>query len=246
MSEQKAIGLIDEFIGYSKFPSFILGLIEDVGAREILDVGGGAQPVAELCSAEGLDIHYTILDIDPNELEKNKKGTWSTICVDATAPRQTFLEAMDGRTYDLIFSRMFLEHIRDPDSLHANLAAVVRPGGYVVHVYPTRTNIPLFANWVLPEAWSRRLVRFAMPSRHIEGLEGKFPAYYKRCGVPSASMRTYFEKLGYTVERHRGFAGHGYYNRFPVLRRMEELFRPVPVALQIPWVSYCEVILRKK
>jgi SAM-dependent methyltransferase len=167
------------------------------------------------------------------------------VCADATAPTEAFVALVGRGAFDLAASHMFLEHVRDPDAVHRNLYAALRPGGRAVHAYPVRNNLPLAANAALPEAVSRRIVRIAQPERDLAGSLGKFPAFYRRCHAPSARARRYFEGFGFEVERHEGYAGHDYYRRVPLLGALERLNRRLVVAAQAPWICFAVLVLRK-
>lgn len=237
----RSIEFLYNFPGWSAFPDFIMKFLED--GFLTLDLGGGANPMITRDPARG--IRSVLADIDAQELAKAEAKYDRTVCVDATAPCDAFVEKVGAGVFDLIVSHMFLEHVREPDAVHRNCFAALRPGGRAIHAFPINNNLALGLNTLLPEALSRRIVRFAQPARDIDGRKGKFPAYYRRCHSPSSRSRKYFESFGFEIEMHQAFSGHGYFSRLPVLRDMERLSRHAAVALQAPLVTCGILVLRK-
>lgn len=237
----KPISYFELFPGWAAYPDFIKGYVED--GFQTLDLGGGANPMIARDPARG--VCSVLADIDAEELAKAEEKYDRTVCVDATAPRDVFVDRIGEGAYDLIVSHMFLEHVREPDAVHRNCFAALRPGGRAIHAYPINNNLALGLNALLPEALSRRLVRLAQPKRDIDGRKGKFPAYYRRCHSPSARSKAYFESFGFEIERHQAFSGHGYFSRLPILRQVERASRHVAVALQAPLVTCAILVLRK-
>ncbi len=233
----------DSFPGWARFPDLVASMIEPRADFAALDIGGGAHPmVAPELAAR---ISYTLLDIDPGELAKASTVYDRRICADATMPTDRFTAIVGASAYDLVFSHMFPEHVQDPAMVHRNIFATLKPGGRAVHAFPLPNNLPLAANYALPEAASRKIVRLVQPGRDLEGGGGKFPAYYRGCFSPGPRARRWFESFGWEVERHDGFAGHLYYDRVPGLSTLERLGRRIAVATQIPWICFGLVVLRK-
>ena len=232
-----------EFPGWSRFGGFLESFVLASPGFEVLDLGGGANP--RLQQAVLQRIGYDLLDVDGDELSKASLIHGRKICIDATASADTFLAEIGDKRYDLVFSHMFLEHIQDPDQLHRNVFSALKAGGRAVHAYPCRHNIPLAMNATLPETITRVMLQFSRPGRDLDGKQRKFPAYYRKCYPPSSQSLTYFESLGYQVESHKGFAGHLYYQRLPVVRELEQIHRKFVIATQLPWVCFSLLVLRK-
>lgn len=242
-SDTYAIRNFEEFPGWASYPAFLETFLKMDQHQSVLDIGGGANPMID--ANDGRKITYDLLDISQAELDKAPKCYHRLICADATMPQKQFESEVGRDRYDLIYSHMFMEHIRNPDRIHRNLFSALKPGGVCVHAYPTNRNIPLALNSLLPETVSRGIVRIVQPSRDLEGKLGKFPAFYKNCFGPSRRSRSYFEGFGYEVLVHHGFAGHQYYYRLPVLRELELLTRRVAVAMQVNWICFNLVVLKK-
>ena len=233
----------DDYPGWRYFPEFLSKFLMHASDFRALDLGGGANPMLRSGSSNG--ISCDLLDVDEIELSKAPQTYTRLICIDATIPEDKFQSEIGDSRYDLIFSHMFLEHIRDPDQLHKNVFIALKPGGHAVHAYPSNNNIPLGLNSMLPETISRAMVKFAQPDRDLEGRLGKFPAYYMKCYSPSGRAKSYFEDLGYEIVTHKGYAGHGYYKRIPVIRSLEKLQRRLAVFTQLPWISFNILVLKR-
>jgi SAM-dependent methyltransferase len=213
--------------------------------RCIADIGGGANPLLDDALIRENGIEYTMLDISQVELEK-APAHYRKIQVDVTAPLEEFCARVGREEFDLVCSRDFLEHVRDPLRVHQNVYAALKPGGLAVHFYPSPNCLPLFLNRLLPERLSHLLLRIAQPRRDLDGYQRKFPAYYAMCGPPSESLHVKYRKLGFDVIRHTGFIGHDYYERLPVARQVESALRPALCKAGIPLISRTILVLRKR
>jgi SAM-dependent methyltransferase len=232
-----------DFPGWRRFPAFLSSFLSTDKEINILDIGGGANPM--MWTIAQPNMLCDLLDIDEKEIAKAGGAYNNVFCIDATVDSETFSNAVGNQRYDVVFSHMFLEHIRRPDNLHKNIHLVLKPGGYSIHAYPTNRNLPLALNTLLPEFISRGLVSRLQATRDLEGRLGKFPAYYRKCFPPSARAERYFNSLGYEVVLHHGYAGHGYYSRIPLLRSLERIHRTAVVAAQIRWIVFSILVLRK-
>lgn len=238
---ERPIGRVEDFPGWIRYQDFLKGYIRD--GDMVLDLGGGANPMVSRDPAR--NIESVLVDLSSDELLKASGSYSEVICADATMPTDAFVEIVGANRYDLIVSHMFIEHIKDPDQMHRNCMAVLKPGGRVIHAYPINNTFALFVNSLVPESVSRAMVRFTHPDRDLDGNLGKFPAYYRRCHSPSKRATRYFQLFGFEVEAHRAFSGHGYYKRIPVVRSVELLLRRVAVRWQLPLVCFGLVVLRK-
>ena len=243
-SARPPLDLIENFPSFDKARPLLEKIILDHGYRSIADVGGGANPMlgADFLATHGL--RYCLIDRSPSELAK-ADAHCEKIEADACADTGAFLQQIGDRRFDLIFSHMLLEHLRDTRQAHINFFHALNPGGRCVHLYPSPNNLPLALNRLLPETVARTLIKFAQPLRDLEGSQQKFAAYYRMCGAPRPALTTAFEEMGYTVETHVGFIGHTYYERFPPLAALETRARRVIHRLGLPLTSGCLLVLRR-
>jgi SAM-dependent methyltransferase len=237
--------LIDKFPGWHRAPAFLQTEISRRRLEYVADLGGGANPLLPESFVRAQQLKYCVLDISSEELSK-APAHCDKIQIDITAPLDQFCSKVGRDRFDLVFSHMFLEHIKTPEQAHRNIHAMLRPGGIAVHFYPSSNNLPLALNRVIPEALSRQLVRVAQPQRDMGGIQGKFPAYYAMCGNPSRALHTRFEEMGYSVIQHTGYVGHGYYSRFPIIREMELALRHVFLWTRLGLTSAVLLILQKR
>ncbi len=227
----------EAWLGYG---SFISGLIEKHGARRICEIGGGANPTlsAQYVAQRGID--YSILDISETELNK-APDTYHKIVADVASPGFSLGESR----FDLIFSKMLAEHIRDGEQFHKNVLRLLSDRGLAVHFLPTLYTLPFVVNRLFPEALAEKLYRlFAFRDDYRYG---KFPAYYSWCRGPIRSQMRRFEELGYEVLLYKGFFGHsGYYSKLPVLGKLHALKTTFLLRRPIPLLtSYAYIVLRK-
>lgn len=186
------------------------------GAHRVLELGGGANPFLPLEFLERHGIEYTVLDISPVELAK-APGGYKKICCDIGSEQMDFA-GLAGE-YDLIFSKMLAEHVKNGPQLHRNVFKLLAAGGKGVHYFPTLYAPPFIVNRLFPEKFNDRLLHWAEPGREKDGKKGKFPAYYTWCRGPTRRQLARLRGVGFDVEEYIGFFGHNvYYRRIPVLR----------------------------
>jgi SAM-dependent methyltransferase len=239
------LDLIDKFPGWQRAPAFLESEISRRRLGCVADLGGGANPLLSESFVKAQQLKYCVMDISSEELSK-APDYCDKIQIDITAPLNEFCSKVGRDRFDLVFSHMFLEHIRTPEQAHRNIHAMLRPGGIAVHFYPCTNNLPLALNRLIPEALSTQLLRIAQPWRDLSGVQGKFPAYYAMCGNPSKALHARFDNMGYTVIQHTGYIGHGYYSRFPMLREMELTLRRVLLRARLGLTSAVLLILQKR
>jgi SAM-dependent methyltransferase len=219
---------------YEGFAPLLMEIIRTTSCKSILDVGGGAQPQLTPADLALWKIDYTVMDISESELAL-APDHYRKIVMDISG---TLSEKMPR--FDLVFSRFVAEHVRDARKLHENVFSLLRPGGLAVHFFPTLWALPFVANWALPERLSVKLLSKERQAR------GKFAAYYHWCVGPTERAIERLENVGFEVVEYAGFFGHGYYDRFPSLRKVHGAVRswllrhPIAQCTSFAWV-----ILRK-
>jgi uncharacterized UPF0146 family protein len=222
------------------YEHLIAEIIENNNGRRICDIGGGANPLLtpDYINQKGID--YSVLDISEAELNKAPKQ-YNKIVADISSPE--FSPTTAG--FDLVFSKMLAEHIKDGEQFHKNVLRMLTDDGLAVHFFPTLYALPFLVNYLTPEVLADKLLNvFAVRDRYQFA---KFPAHYSWCRGPIRSQRRKFEKSGYEIIQYRGFFGHGgYYDRIPILKRLHELKtgyllkRPNPL-----FTSYAYIVLKK-
>jgi SAM-dependent methyltransferase len=239
------LATVRAFPAYRKARELLEGLICGLKLNRIADIGGGANPTIEPEFIAWSGIRYDVLDISAEELAK-ASDSYSKVVVDLCAPADEFARQVEGGAYDLVFTHMFLEHIPNPEIVHRNIRWMLKPGGLAVHVFPSSANLPLTVNKWVPASLALALLRFVRPRRDFQGNESWHRSYYKHCGAPSRRTRDAFDRYGFDVLRHKGFVGHSYYSRFPIVRGIEVALRKPLAALGIPLVSGVLLIVRRR
>jgi ubiquinone/menaquinone biosynthesis C-methylase UbiE len=138
----------------------------------VVDVGGGTTcPFARALNPDGNTI-IIALDISQDQLRCNNdvKGKLVADVVKGLP--------FGNGTIDLITSRSVLEHLGDVGDFIRHSSDVLKPGGYWVHLFPSKFAPFAVINQLLPKAWSRTLVGALFPSQ--KGICG-FPAIYNVC-----------------------------------------------------------------
>jgi len=103
----------------------------------------------DFISSRNLD--YVILDISENELGK-APDQYKKLAQDIMANDLSSTER-----FDLVFTRMLAEHVKDGELLHRNVYSLLNPGGFAVHFFPTLYAVPFLVNRLLPETLSALL-----------------------------------------------------------------------------------------
>jgi SAM-dependent methyltransferase len=239
------LDVIDNFPCWQKATALLKQKVLENNFKKVADIGGGANPLidGEFIREQGID--YTLLDISQVELDK-APDYYRKIQTDMTSSPEEFHAHVAKDQFNLVFSHMFIEHVRDPLRMHRNIHAALKPGGLAIHFFPTPYNLPLAANRLLPEWFTGALVSFFQPERDRNGSQVKFPAFYAMCGPPTKALHAQFRKLGFDVIQHTGYIGHDYYQRLPVVRNIERGLRPILLKAGIPLTSDAILILQKR
>jgi SAM-dependent methyltransferase len=138
----------------------------------VVDVGGGTTcPFARVLKPDA-SIMIIALDTSEDQLRCNNDVN-SKLVADVVKS----LPFGNG-TIDLITSRSVLEHLGDVAGFIRHSSDALKPGGYWIHLFPSKFAPFALINQSLPKAWSRTLVSALFPSQ--KGICG-FPALYDAC-----------------------------------------------------------------
>ena len=222
-----------------RFLPHVHELIDRTRPSVVYELGGGAYPLLSPSLIADKGLEYVVVDVSAEQL-------------DLAPDRYTKLHADLGRsdfvppqTADLVLSRWFLEHVRDPATLHRNVLAMLRPGGRAVHYFTTLYSLPFVLNRILPDPVSIRLVRLAEPGR-LESGHGKFPAHYRWCRGPTKRQLRRFREIGFELDSYTAYLGHYYLDRIGPAQRAEDRLAAFLARRHAAWAtSYALVELRK-
>jgi SAM-dependent methyltransferase len=233
---------VANFDGWHGAPEAIEAVIDRFDSRDVLEIGAGAHPTLSVDRVRALGVRYTTNDISQEELDKADPA-YVRLCYDLSGAEPP---ARLRGAFDLVFSRMVNEHVKDGERYYRNIATILRPGGVTTHWFSTLYALPFVTNRLIPE-WLGNRVLDALAPRDRSG-HGKFKAYYSWGRGPTRRMVARLESLGFAVLEYTGYFGHTYYRRrLPVLDFLEGkkaawlAKHPRPLL-----TSYARVLLRKR
>jgi len=197
---------------FEHFKTSLLRIAAGLPNPSVLEIGGGRSP---LFTQQEIDTNfsaYTVNDISRSELDRGPDYVQKT-CFDISG------DLTANGTYDLIFSRMVFEHIKDGPRAYRNVYTLLNPEGVAINFVPTLMSPPFVVNRLLPETVSRKVLEFFFPERN-EDESPKFPAYYSWCySNPKTIQR--IKDVGFSDATATPFYGHGYFQKIPVLRQLD-------------------------
>lgn len=138
----------------------------------IVDIGGGSSCPFAKYKDPTLNSKIIAVDISQEELEKN---------IDADETRvANIMEALpfEDDSVDLVVSRSVLEHLNNLENFVLNTKRILRPGGYFIHLFPSKFAPFAVVNQLLPPVISKKILYFLHPES--KGIGG-FPAFYNKC-----------------------------------------------------------------
>lgn len=203
-----------------------------VSGHRILEVGGGAHPSIP----DRAQVEYTIVDPDVSELTKAPS--------DVVQIESSVQELDDNKEYDLIISKMVLEHVPDPNSFHESVLRLLTPGGKAIHFFACRNSVPAWVNRFLPEHWGEAILR-QLQNRDLAS-QPKYEAYYQRVGGPSKKQIKFFEQMGYEIVQYTGYVGHSYLKNVPLLCQLEKAYTWVLQAGKVKALSTVALVILRK
>lgn len=226
---RRTLGEIMASLGYTpdwnwswnSYKAVIVRLSEEYGLRRHLEIGGGRDTLFTPDEAGRLGLSVTVNDISAGELAL-APAAFAKVCCDVAAPDT--LRAIAPGAYDLVYSRMVMEHVRDARRLWENQYAMLAPGGVALAFIPT-LYAPAFAlNRLVPETLSGAIVKRLFPDRHKDGDNPKFPAFYHHCYGDGAKVAPMLEAIGFREVLVLPFYGYSYFWRIPGLKQLDAAF----------------------
>jgi SAM-dependent methyltransferase len=217
-------------------------VIADLGAKSIIEIGGGRSPSFTEREVNAMGVEYTSNDISARELSLAPVWVGKAL-FDIQTPERIDIEPYRER-YDFAFSKMVMEHVADYERAYANIHAILRPGGVAIAFHPVLYSMPFLVNRLLPEAASDKILRVFFPNRN-ESDTPKFPAVYSGCRI-SLKVRDNIKRLGFREVWQVPFYGHNYYSRLPVVRDIHNIIDRFIMMNRITWfATFAYTIVRK-
>jgi SAM-dependent methyltransferase len=185
------------------------------GRVRLLEIGGGRGPLLTPAEAEEAGIELTVNDIDARELSL-APAEFHKAQFDIAGEVAPDLEG----EFDLIISRMVVEHVRNAPRAWKNMRDLLAPGGVALAFHPTLYAPPFVINWLMPESLTARVLRFFFPFRHDGGYP-KFPARYEMCFTIPSKVEPILKECGFSQVLIAPFWRHGYFRHIPLLRELD-------------------------
>ncbi len=195
----------------------ILALVKELGARRVLEIGGGRWPLLSKDEILSANIDYIVNDISENELALAPDHVKKT-CFNVAQPSLQGLEHLFG-TVDLIFSYNVFEHVADVHQAYRNIRLLLAPGGVCLNYHPVLFSPPFVVNWLLPETLSSKLLRLFFPHRNADEVP-KHPALYDHC-IVSERERAALQSVGFSGAWQIPFWYHDYFKRIPGIYQLD-------------------------
>ena len=183
-----------------EYDQFIIDMIHKNDVKMICEIGGGANPLLSAEYIQATGIEYYILDISETELSKAPNHC-NKIVADIAAPDFSF----NTTKFDMVFSKMLAEHIKDGEQFHKNVIKMLTDRGSAVHYFPTLYTLPFLINYLVPETLAAKLLKWFASRDSYQ--YAKFPAYYSWCRGPTRNQLSRLESLGYEIVEYRGGSG---------------------------------------
>lgn len=154
------------------FVERVAGYMNAAPGQVVVDVGGGKRCLFARHRDPASGTRIVALDVSVEELAHNHD-----------VDERRVANIMEGLPFadeqvDLLASCSVLEHLESVDNFLSHAHRVLKPGGHMVHLIPSRFAPFAIANQLLPNKLSRRLIAVLDPVNR--GLCG-FPAHYHRC-----------------------------------------------------------------
>ena len=198
----------------------------------ILEIGGGAHPSIQ--NRKNLD--YSMVDPDQSELDK---------APDDVIKLEGLVQDLDSvKKYDLIISKMVLEHVSDPDEFHNKVLQLLTPNGKAIHFFAGRHSLPALVNRLLPESVGDNILKL-LRNRDLDA-SPKYEAYYKKTKGHTISQIEYFQNLGYEIESYFSFVGHKYLESIPILGYLEQVYSRLLTNMQVKHLATVALVVLKK
>jgi SAM-dependent methyltransferase len=227
---------------WDNYETVVRGLARILHAHRLLEVGGGRDPLFKANELKALGIEMTVNDISQTELDV-LPDSYQKACFDVAGNISAVAHLRDS--FDLAFSRMVFEHVADGQRAWSNLYQLLAPGGVALAFVPTLYAFPFVVNKLLPDDVAAKIVKLLYPNR-TDDEDPVFPARYSWTYASERKMTPMLKAIGYREVVILPFYGHGYFERFPVLREIHAQF--TALARKHDWrtvASYAYIAARK-
>jgi SAM-dependent methyltransferase len=211
------------------------------GARRLIEIGGGRDPLFNPLEIDQLGVEMTINDISDGELAALPPG-YQTARFDVAGDVSQLADFRGG--FDFAFSRMVFEHVSDGKRAWENLYELLAPGGVALTYIPTLYAFPFVVNWLLPDKLAATIVKTIYKNR-TDDEDPVFPARYS-WSFTDARLTKMLSAVGYRDVSVLPMYGHGYYKPLPIMHGIQRRF--AALARRHDWrtfTSFAFIAVRK-
>lgn len=226
---------------WGNYKPFVKSLAQTLDLTRLCEIGGGRSPLFSSDEMREIGGRLTVNDISQSELERGPGG-YELLCLDIAGD----LGNTTPDQFDLVFSQMVFEHVRDTKRAWQNIHTLLAPGGVAFAFFPTLYALPFIINRLVPDAVTGPILKTLFPNRSDDGKQPKFPAYYDRCFGDGHRLKPVLEEVGFREHHVLPFWGHDYFRHFPVVRDLDNAFNRL--AAKRNWAqftTYAYVVVRK-
>ena len=182
--------------------------------RSVCDIGGGRNPCFPVETIQNMGLDYHVVDASKRELEL-ANAQYKKI--------QSPIEDLSGENkFDLMFSSMVFEHIRDNVKSYGRISKLLKKDGLCINFHPTLFSMPFVLNKFLPD-WLAYCILWCFFPGARRGRHTKFPAYYSLCRT-SRAVESRIQALGFSKVMIFPIYGHGYYQKIPFIHKTQMMF----------------------
>lgn len=177
---------------YDVYPGIVARYMNARPNQLVIDVGGGRACSFAALRQPGSGTRIVAVDISEEEMRHNSD-------VDETRVGDITRDLPFGDAEaDLVVSSSVLEHLANLEAFVRTGARVLKPGGYFIHLLPSRYAPFAVINRALPHSLSKRILYLLQPQ--VAGVCG-FPAVYDRCYA--SALVSLLESSGFEIEQLR-------------------------------------------
>lgn len=202
---------------WDNYKRTVIEVAQEYGLTRLCEIGGGRDPLLRPDEARRLGFDIVVNDIDQHELDWTPTG-FDTACFDIAGDVSRFPK----NSYDMMFSKMVFEHVRDVEQAWKNVHRLLKPGGIGFAFFPTLYAPPFVLNRIIPEGLSSRILTAVFPDRRDDGMAPKFPAYYDWSYGSEARVAPMLKGAGFREAVVQPFWGHDYFKPVPGLRQLSD------------------------
>lgn len=191
---------------------------------KVLEAGCGARSFVDF----GDRAYVVGIDIDEAAVAKNKKLDEALIGDLETYP-------LPAETFDLIFCRFVLEHLKDPERALGNMRRALKPGGWLTLMFPNRWSLKGMVARLTPHSLHVVGYRAVFGNASATPYETRFAQAVSAKGIRQFAVREGLRVV--TLEPHPGDWDWLLRKHAPVLGRLLLLAEHVVQILTLGHVS---------